>query len=251
MALSSVLWALLLLLYLVRSETTDSQNPSCPVPPGVPGIPGNHGLPGRDGREGTPGQKGDKGEPGQCEQGPPGKAGPTGPAGPPGPQGPKGESGSPGIVPSQLITSIQSELSALKARLANVEKVQSFSTARKVGRKIFVTNGLKAMFDVGLKSCTDVGGTLALPRNEDENTTLKKIVESLQVVFAFIGSTDREKEGEFRDLRSQPLTFTKWRSGEPNNGYGKEHCAGIYVAGDWNDFQCDAVTSIICEIEMA
>ncbi|XP_036452397.1 pulmonary surfactant-associated protein A-like [Colossoma macropomum] len=128
MALFSQLFTALLLLLQLElhlvggSEAGAPQTLGCPASAGVPGTPGNNGLPGRDGRDGAPGPKGEKGEPGLSVQGPPGKAGPVGPAGPPGPQGPKGVPGSPGSVPNGLITPLQSEVQALKARLTTVEK---------------------------------------------------------------------------------------------------------------------------------
>uniref|UniRef100_A0AAR2LYT9 Mannose binding lectin 2 n=1 Tax=Pygocentrus nattereri TaxID=42514 RepID=A0AAR2LYT9_PYGNA len=271
------------------SEAAAPQTLSCPAPAGVPGTPGHNGLPGRDGRDGRDGAAGPKGEKGelgmwvQCRvterireasenrgqqesdhcalisglsvQGPPGKAGPAGraglvgPVGPRGPQGPKGDPGSPGSVSNDLITSLQSEVQALKARLTVAEKILSFSTFRKVGQKLFLMHRTEATFDRGQKLCTDAGWTLAVPRKEAENKALSEMIAQVAASHAYIGATDREKEGQFVDVHKAPLTFTKWKNGEPNNNNGSEHCAGIYTSGEWNDFNCDINRKIICETE--
>ncbi|XP_072544603.1 mannose-binding protein A-like [Salminus brasiliensis] len=254
--LSQFFTALLLLLQLELlhlvggSETAAPQTLSCPPPPGVPGTPGHNGLPGRDGRDGkdgAAGPKGEKGEPGLSVQGPPGKAGPEGPAGPAGPAGPRGPRGEPG--PPGSAQNDPAVLDALKSRLSTVEKVLSFSTFKKAGQKFLVTNGMKATFDEGLRFCTDAGGTLALPRNEAENQVLSKMVSELAAPHVYIGANDKEKEGQFVDVDKVPLTFTKWRNGEPNNDRNWEHCAGTYASGEWNDFQCEIARNIICEIK--
>ncbi|KAL7879370.1 hypothetical protein SRHO_G00016240 [Serrasalmus rhombeus] len=262
MALFSQIFTALLLLHLVGgSEAAAPQTPSCHASAGVPGTPGHNGVPGRDGRDGkdgAAGPKGEKGEPGLSMHGHPGKAGPAGAAGPPGPtgrvgppgpQGPKGVPGSPGSVPNDLITSLQFEVQALKARLTVAEKILSFSTFRKVGQKLFLTHRTEATFDRGQKLCTDAGWTLAVPRNEAENKALSEMITQVAASHAYIGATDREKEGQFVDVHKAPLTFTKWKNGEPNNNNGSEHCAGIYTSGEWNDFNCDINRKIICETE--
>ncbi|KAL7876707.1 hypothetical protein AOLI_G00116700 [Acnodon oligacanthus] len=290
MALFSQIFTALLLLQLELhlvggSEAAPPQTLGCSASTGVPGTPGHNGLPGRDGRDGkdgATGPKGEKGEPGmraQCRvaesigeasenrgqqesdhcalisgpsvQGPPGKAGPVGPAGPPGPQGPKGVPGSPGSVPNDLIKSLQSEVQALKARLTTAEKILSFNTFRTVGQKLFMVNKMDATFDKGQKLCSDAGWTLAVPRTEAENKALSEMIIQLGASHAYIGATDREKEGQFVDVHKAPLTFTKWRKGEPNNDKKSEHCAGMYASGEWNDFNCDTETKIICETESA
>ncbi|KAL7876708.1 hypothetical protein AOLI_G00116710 [Acnodon oligacanthus] len=265
MALFSQIFTALLLLQLELhlvggSEAAPPQTLGCSASAGVPGTAGHNGLPGRDGRDGkvgAAGPKGEKGEPGLSVEGPPGKAGPTGPtgpaglvgpAGPPGLQGPKGDPGSPGSVPNDLIKPLQSEIQALKARLTTAEKILSFNTFRTVGQKLFMVNKMDATFDKGQKLCSDAGWTLAVPRTEAENKALSEMIIQLGASHAYIGATDREKEGQFVDVHKAPLTFTKWKKGEPNNNKLAEHCAGIFASGEWNDFSCDVNRKIICEV---
>ncbi|XP_066538088.1 mannose-binding protein-like [Hoplias malabaricus] len=243
MALSSGCWTLLLLLHLVGSEGTDSQNPSCPVPAGVPGIPGNHGLPGRDGKDGTPGPKGEKGKPGLSVQGPPGKAGPAGPEGPPGPKGEPSSSG----VHQDLIKTLQSEIKRLTAKVSFLEKVMGFPVSAKAGEKYYVMDGTTGSFDEALRFCSQAGATVVLPREEEENQVLARLIVQFGSQ-AYIGTTDKQVEGQFVNVEGKPLTFTKWGPSQPDDHKGAQDCSIINTSGMWDDNNCVGARLIICEI---
>lgn len=91
---------------------------------------------------------------------------------------------------------------------------------------------------------------------EEENRAL--VQEARKVVgrttdYLWIGLTDRAKEGTWRWNSGRDVTFTAWRSGEPNDAFGKEDCAMHYYKhdGKWNDFGCKLDRSVyvgaICE----
>ncbi|XP_030630484.1 mannose-binding protein-like [Chanos chanos] len=253
--LTALLLLQLNLLVRVGTETTTSNNQSCPACAGVPGTPGHNGLPGidgrdgKDGRDGAVGPKGDKGDPGIGVQGPPGEPGPAGPI------GPKGETGEPGttgtVVNESLITSLQSEVMSLRARLSLIEKAANFRTFRKVGQKYYVTDGLSMSFDEGVKFCRDTGGKMVLPRNEEENQALSQVMTTIGSSHAFIGATDRQHEGRFVDMENQPLTFFKWGSNEPGNIDGIEDCVVVIPAASWHDVSCDSPRFVICELTIS
>jgi hypothetical protein len=65
----------------------------------------------------------------------------------------------------------------------------------------------------------------------------------------WIGLTDARVEGQYRWLSGQPLTYTNWASGEPNNSQGGEDYVAMYYPGHssqskWNDWT-DRVTDPI------
>ncbi|KAL7876758.1 hypothetical protein AOLI_G00117210 [Acnodon oligacanthus] len=247
---SQIAAALLLLLQLELhlvggSEAAAPQTLSCPAPAGVPGTPGHNGLPGRDGRDGAAGPKGEKGEPGLSVQGPPGKAGP---AGPPGPQGPKGDPGSPGASNSGLISSVQEELRSLTSRLSLLEKAASFNMFVKVGQKYYVSDRLTKTFSAGTAFCRNVGGKLALPRNQEENQKLSGVLQIFNLPYVFIGANDQVTKDLFVDEEGRPLDFFKWGEGEPNNYGGKEDCVVISQSDFWVDTSCEKLFLIVCEI---
>ncbi|XP_062400908.1 pulmonary surfactant-associated protein D-like [Sardina pilchardus] len=257
MAASRLCVSVLLLLQiqlLIMGEAQSLEPPalSCPALAGIPGTPGHNGLPGRDGRdgkdgkEGVPGPKGDKGDTGAAVQGPPGKMGPAGPVGPPGPKGDRGDPGALGILANDSL--LISDIQALRGRLSLLEKASGYRTFRKVGLKYYVTDGLLATFDEGLKFCSDAGATLVLPRTEEENQALAKVYAVYPSTYPFIAATDRHHEGRFTDLSDRPLDFTKWASGEPNNGGGHQDCIIMHSGGLWDDCNCDLKNLIICEL---
>ncbi|XP_051553333.1 hexose-binding lectin 4 [Myxocyprinus asiaticus] len=248
---------------------------SCPAFAGVPGTPGYNGSPGRDGRDGGPGPKGEKGDPGVGAQGPPGKMGPVGPISPTGEKGNPGPPGAPADsslitnlqsdislltnrltviekdmeAGNRLITNLKSEVNHLTDRLSGIEKTLRFRIFKSIGEKYYVSNGLVANFDDGSRFCTNAGGKIVLPTNEDENKVLSSIHADLKSTYIWIGTTDKENEGTFVDLDNQPLTFTKWKKNEPNNYKGAEDCAAHHSDGVWNDIPCDSKWNVVCELQ--
>ncbi|XP_073730117.1 uncharacterized protein [Misgurnus anguillicaudatus] len=210
--------------------------------PGIPGIPGPTGRPGFPGIDGRPGSKGDPGVPGI--------PGPIGRPGIPGLPGSKGQPGSSGGD----VTSLQSQMHDLTAKIAMIEKVASFDAFRKVGEKYFVYDGFLESIDKGIKYCKEIGGAIALPRNVNENKALVKVSVASGLDdpnrYPYIAATDRDKEGQFVDINGKPLTFTNWDSDQPDDYMGVQDCSVLRVgSGFWDDIECDK-RPIICEIEI-
>ncbi|XP_028852888.1 mannose-binding protein C-like [Denticeps clupeoides] len=273
MALCALTLTFLVLPSLIGADTQAPPTHTCPAPAGVPG---NNGLPGRDGRDGqegrtgAPGPKGEKGDPGLEVQGPPGKIGPVGPVGPAGAKGLKGDPGPPGMKGQGYPGPVgatgspgqpgprgekgspgdqnKSELQSLSLRLTQLEQAAAFRTFIKVGKKYYASNNQVKTFDLGLKLCRDSGVKLVLPKNPEENQALANMVESMAHPAALISATDKSTEGTFVDSDRKPLTFTNWKSGEPNNYKGTEDCTVMDPTGLWNDIPCESEFLVICEI---
>ncbi|XP_035532739.1 CD209 antigen-like protein A [Morone saxatilis] len=73
---------------------------------------------------------------------------------------------------------------------------------------------------------------------------------------AWIGLTDKDKEGTWKWIDGGPLTLKYWRKPQPDNGggykaLGEEDCAHIIIGkGDiynWNDLSCTTLLKWICE----
>ncbi|XP_065133202.1 uncharacterized protein [Paramisgurnus dabryanus] len=233
-------------------------------PRGIPCITGSSGLKGERGPAGFTGSPGLKGE-----RGPPGYTGSPGLTGMPGPvglhglkgeQGQRGPPGKPGAYWQQGhlggdITSLKSEIQHLNAKIAMIEKFASFDAFRKIGQKYFVYDGLVESFDNGIKWCKENGGTIALPRNADENRALLRlsVASGLSGHKPYVRVTDRDKEGQFVDIDGKPLTFTNWDSGQPDDYRGAQDCGALTVdSGFWDDVGCNQNDPhhIICEIEI-
>eukprot|EP01084_Bolivina_argentea_P156100 272035_1 len=55
-------------------------------------------------------------------------------------------------------------------------------------------------------------------------------------------------------INNEPVSFTNWLPGEPNNWGGNENCVEIYGTDEqegfqemWNDLKCDMMRGIVCE----
>ncbi|XP_005407921.1 PREDICTED: mannose-binding protein A-like [Chinchilla lanigera] len=208
-------------------------------------VPVTNGTPGRDGRDGPKGEKGDPGQGLRGLQGPPGKLGPpgkTGGSGPAGSKGQKGERGDSSVAESKM-ANLEREIRELKSELDRIKKLQDFSLGKKSGKKFYVTNGEKMTFVKVKALCTELGGTVATPRNAEEN----KAIQEMASDSVFLGITDEVTEGQFMYVTGGRLAYSNWKSNEPND-YGKgEDCVILKTSGLWNDLSCTATCLAVCE----
>jgi hypothetical protein len=78
-----------------------------------------------------------------------------------------------------------------------------------------------------------LGGHLVTINSLAENT----FVSAMNSAFIWIGYTDRDVEGTYRWVTNEPVVYTNWNGGEPNNA-GNEDWAVINWGpnGTWNDW---------------
>nr|XP_035945693.1 mannose-binding protein C isoform X2 [Halichoerus grypus] len=201
-------------------------------------------IPGRDGRDGP---KGEKGEPGQGLrglQGPPGKMGPPGNMGAPGasgPKGPKGDRGDSSVAETNL-AHLEREIKSLKSELDHVKKLQAFFFGKKTGKKLYVTNGETMPFSKVKALCAELQGTMATPKNAEENEAIRHVAKNV----AFLGITDEVTEGQFMYVTGGRLSYSNWKTNEPNDSSG-EDCVTILEDGLWNDISCHSSFLAVCE----
>jgi len=93
-------------------------------------------------------------------------------------------------------------------------------------------------------ACSALGGTLAVIRSAQTNAAVLSLIG---LTDAFVGADDRTVENTYRwlgDPSDPVMTYTNWRTGEPNNANGtfEEDC--MIIEGDqngtWDDRPCDA-----------
>nr|XP_036293865.1 mannose-binding protein C-like [Pipistrellus kuhlii]KAF6322564.1 mannose binding lectin 2 [Pipistrellus kuhlii] len=240
----SLFLSLSLLLLSVVITTYSAIEPDESLPKTCPVVTcASPGLPGRDGRDGL---KGEKGEPGQGPsgiQGPPGKLGPQGLPGFPGPPGSRGQKGDPGVCPKCDDDQAVLEREALRSELDRVKKWLTFALGKKVGRKLYLTNGQRMTFDSVKAECSHFQASMAVPMNAEENEAILYVTKG----DAFLGITDKEKEGHFVDLTGRPVTYQNWNAHEPNNDNSGEDCVIILPKGKWNDISCSSSYLAVCE----
>ncbi|ELV12936.1 Pulmonary surfactant-associated protein D [Tupaia chinensis] len=177
--------------------------------------PVENGLPGRDGRDGR--------------------------------EGPRGEKGDPDITSlKQQVEALQGQVQHLQAVFSQYKKAELFPDGRGIGEKIFKTGGFEKSFQDAQKECTQAGGQLASPRSAAENAAVQQLAIA-QNKAAFLSMTDAHTEGKFVYPTGEPLVYSNWAPGEPNNNGGAENCVEIFTNGKWNDKACREQRLVICE----
>lgn len=97
--------------------------------------------------------------------------------------------------------------------------------------------------------CEARGGHLAVIDDATENAAL---TEWAGGDTPWIGLSDIVEEGEFRWVLDQPLGYTNWNGGEPNDGgdWGDEGCVELRSDGKWNDIGCGDWNHYVCEYDL-
>ncbi|XP_073073251.1 collectin-11 isoform X1 [Manis javanica] len=251
-------------LWLLRPASPQQQvDDACSVQILVPGLKGDtgekgdKGAPGRPGRVGPTGEKGDMGDKGQKGSvgrhgkiGPIGSKGEKGDSGDVGPPGPNGEPGLPcecgqlrkaiGEMDNQ-VSQLTAELKFIKHAVAGVRESES--------KMYLLVKEEKRYADAQL-ACQRRGGALGMPKDEAANGLMAAYVAQAGLARVFIGIDDLEREGTFVYSDRSPMqTFSKWRSGEPNNAYDEEDCVEMVASGGWNDVACHVTMHFVCEFD--
>ncbi|NXM73521.1 SFTPA protein, partial [Serilophus lunatus] len=113
---------------------------------------------------------------------------------------------------------INQQLEHRISRLEGVLRLQK--TITESGGKIFATNGKRADFNTTLQICKEAGGSIAAPRNADENDAILYFVKSLNA-YTYLGIKESLIPGKFHFLDGTWLTYTNWYLNEPS-GKGEE-----------------------------
>ena len=96
--------------------------------------------------------------------------------------------------------------------------------------------------------CEKLGGHLAYINSEAEQEFITEITKNY---YTALGGWDELSEGEWTWLDGSEMTFTNWRSGEPNNSY--PHQNHLYInysgAGKWDDGYDNRMAPFVCEWE--
>merc|ERR1712183_792144 len=86
--------------------------------------------------------------------------------------------------------------------------------------------------------CMDVGGYLAEIDDAEEQSILEQVTQ--RDLNHWIGAADFADEGHFRWQHSyQPVSYTHWQSGEPNNRDNQDCVLMLKDDVRWNDFFCE------------
>jgi hypothetical protein len=82
------------------------------------------------------------------------------------------------------------------------------------------------------EDCDSLGGYLAVINDEDENDYIAGLLMNQP---AYIGLNDFASEGNFEWVNGDPLTFTSWAAGEPDNKNNYQDAVELHPDGTWKD----------------
>jgi serine/threonine protein kinase len=84
--------------------------------------------------------------------------------------------------------------------------------------------------------CEEMGGHLACIETKEEQDFITSQLQSITDNTAlFIGATDTEREGDWRWVNGQPLSFKNWAGNQPNGGIRENWMAIWARSGGWSD----------------
>ncbi len=96
--------------------------------------------------------------------------------------------------------------------------------------------------------CRSINGHLAVITSPEEQLQIKNVIANADAGNCWIGGT-RDEEGNFCWLNGEPIRFSNWAKGEPNNLGGRENFIHTYASGEWNDLPGGNTMWFICEWE--
>ena len=122
------------------------------------------------------------------------------------------------------------------------------------GHYYYVSEQLMSWHDgLNFADTVDVGEDIlhmATISSQEENNFVSDALNFYEINSAvWLGLTDEFEEGNWQWVTGEPLDFTNWVEGEPNNYEGLEHYAAMWPwqAGEWNDYAHDFLNHVLIE----
>ena len=112
-----------------------------------------------------------------------------------------------------------------------------------VSGRCFFIHPIKMQWGDAITGCKDYGGTLARIFDMNDQNTVGDIT---RLEDTFIGASDTVLEGTFEWVTGEPLSFTFWKNGQPDDYMG-EDCVVLQITDVWNDVPCASSKPFICD----
>ncbi|XP_031166132.1 CD209 antigen-like protein E isoform X1 [Sander lucioperca] len=158
------------------------------------------------------------------------------------------------------LSSLTKERDQLNANLTEMTKELNRNKSCPAGWRMFscacyLLSAESGSWEKGSDDCRERGAHLVVIESFGEQTFLSNFTQ--KETHAWIGLTDKAKEGTWEWINEAPLSLKYWRKAQPDDGgghshLGKEDCAHIIITGgknsqNWNDLLCSTSLRWICE----
>nr|XP_033799531.1 C-type lectin domain family 3 member A isoform X1 [Geotrypetes seraphini] len=149
---------------------------------------------------------------------------------------------------------LKTQIDKLWREVNSLKEMQALQTVclrgTKLHKKCYLAFDGSKPFHEANEDCITKGGTLAVPRDNDENQALRDYGKrSLPGAAEFwLGINDMVNEGKFVDVNGATINFFNWDRSQPNGGK-RENCALFSQSsqGKWVDDACRSMKKYICE----
>ncbi|XP_072526160.1 uncharacterized protein [Salminus brasiliensis] len=145
------------------------------------------------------------------------------------------------IERDQLLTNYTKTVQLQKEREALLSLLSKLGW-RYFNSSLYYITSEKHIWFKSQQHCKDRGGDLVIINSREEQEFITAILKGTE---AWIGLTDKEKEGDWRWVDGSALTTGFWWPGEPNDYKNKEDCAVTGFkhasktnASTWADYDC-------------
>ncbi|XP_072278861.1 C-type lectin domain family 3 member A [Pyxicephalus adspersus] len=148
---------------------------------------------------------------------------------------------------------LKTQIDNLWREVNSLKEMQALQTVclrgTKIHKKCYLAFEETKHFHEANEDCIAKGGTLATPRDADENSALRDYgKKSLPGAGDFwLGINDMVNEGKFVDVNGIAINYFNWE--RPPNGGKRKNCALFNQAsqGKWVDEVCRSLKKYICE----
>ena len=102
-------------------------------------------------------------------------------------------------------------------------------------------------FEDANSACTDKGGFLVEPRSAELSTAVATF--TFETNFVWTGGSQLNSPSQFTwNTDNEPLTYTNWSPGQPNNYGGNQKCLALKNTNHkWDDASCTNLYHYICQ----
>ena len=112
----------------------------------------------------------------------------------------------------------------------------------------------KVDWQTAKKVCEAKGGYLVIPNDAEENEMINSGVKHTSWEWTWLGISDIENEGVWKDVKGNIIQYTNWSYPQPDNYNGTEDYVHMYGDGSWNDANTFGVigyynVGFVCEFD--